>query len=84
MNSKHRKTLAVLLVNPTPKALPFRDIESLLRGLGCTVKEREGSRVVFVKDGKPWATHRPHPDRMAREYQIKGVRAFLDELGIKS
>ena len=82
MNAKHRKTLAAILANPAPKALPFRDIESMLKGLGCIVKEREGSRVIFVKDRMPWATHRPHPDKMAREYQIKSVRAFLDELGI--
>ncbi len=84
MNSKHRKTLAAIMANPGPKALPFRDVESLLRALGCAVRERAGSRVVFVKDGIPWATHRPHPDKMAREYQIKGVRAFLDEIGIYS
>jgi hypothetical protein len=83
MNSKHRKTLAAILANPAPKALPFRDIESLLKGLDCTVKEREGSRVVFVKNEIPWATHRPHPDKMAREYQIKGVRSFLEALGIQ-
>ena len=83
MNTKHRKPLAAILASPAPKAIPFRDIESLLRGLGCTVKEREGSRVVFVKDGVPWATHRPHPDKMAREYQIKGVRSFLEELGVE-
>lgn len=84
MNAKHRKTLAAIFATPVPKAVPFRDVESLLKGLGCTVKEREGSRVVFMKDGIPWATHRPHPDKMAREYQIKSVRAFLDELGIQS
>lgn len=83
MNAKHRKTLAAILANPTPKAMPFRDIESLLKGLGCKAREREGSRVVFVKDGVPWATHRPHPDKEAREYQIRGVRSFLEELGIK-
>lgn len=47
------------------------------------VKEREGSRVVFVKDGIPWATHRPHPDKLARIHQIKGVRVFLEALGLK-
>ena len=83
MNAKHRKILAAILASSVPKAMPFRDVESLLKGLGCKVKEREGSRVVFVKDGIPWATHRPHPDKMAREYQIKGVRSFLEELGIK-
>ena len=68
--------------NPIPKALSFREVESMLKGLGCRVKECGGSRVVFVKGGIPWATHRPHPDKMVREYQVKSIRAFLVELGI--
>ena len=83
MNAKHSKILTAILANPAPKTIPFRDIESLLKGLGCIVKEREGSRVVFIKDGTPWATHRPHPDKMARVYQIKGVRSFLEALGVQ-
>ena len=75
--------MSVIMTNPASRALPFREVESMLKGLGCRVKECEGSRVVFVKDGIPWATHRPHPDKMVREYQIKGVRAFLAELGVK-
>lgn len=82
MNKKHKKTLAAIMSDPAPKTLPFKDVESLLRGIGCKVKEHEGSRVGFVKDGIPWTTHRPHPGKEIPGYQIKQVRGFLKDLGI--
>jgi hypothetical protein len=78
MNAKHRKTLSAILTSPAPKALPFRDIESLLTALECTVVEAEGSRVVFVHKLRSWATHRPHPGKECRGHQIRGVRQFLE------
>lgn len=71
MNSKHQKTLAAILGGKTPKNMPFRDIESLLRGLGCNVDEAEGLRVIFYKEENSWTTHRPHPGKEAREYHFK-------------
>ena len=82
MNAKHRKTLNAIFAGSAPKTLPFRDIESLLKGLGCVVVEAEGSRVVFVFNEHAWATHRPHPGKEARRYHIKGVRHFLGALGV--
>ena len=84
MNAKHRKTLAAIMGTPLPKTLAFRDVESLLLGLGCKVKEHEGSRVVFIKDSTPWTTHRPHPDKTTRDYQIRQLRVFLKEIGVVS
>ncbi len=82
MNSKHRKTLAALFAGRIPRNLPFRDIESLLRAVGCEIDEGEGSRVAFTRDGLDWSTHRPHPDKKARPYHIKEVRDFLESLGV--
>lgn len=84
MNARHRKTLAAILSNPVPKSLPFRDIEALLRALGCTVKEGSGSRVGFAMNGIPWTTHRPHPGNTIDAYQIKQIRVFLSAIGVKA
>ncbi len=65
----------------TPKNMPFRDIESLLSGLGCRMEEGEGSRVSFLHGKYSWTTHRPHPDKEAREYHFKRVREFLKKIG---
>ncbi len=83
MNAKHRKTLAALFAAQVSSTIPFRDIESLLLAVGCHVREGEGSRVSFVRDGIIWPTHRPHPRKEAKQYQIKEVRDYLATLGVK-
>lgn len=81
MNARHRKTLAVILSASIPRSLPFRDIESLLRGIGCSIEEGDGSRVSFIFGEHSWTTHRPHPGKEARDYHIKRVRVFLEKIG---
>ncbi len=83
MNSKHRKTLKAIFSKPEPKAMPYRDVESLLRALGFTMKEREGSRIAFLKDGAIIHVHRPHPGKEIKGYQIKGIREILNNFGIQ-
>lgn len=83
MNSKHRKTLDALFAKQLPRNLAFRDIESLLRAVGCDADEGDGSRVLFTRDGVDWPTHRPHPGKESRPYHIKEVREFLETLGVR-
>lgn len=82
MNAKHRKTLTALLNNPMPKGLPFREVESMMKGIGCEIVEGEGSRVTFLLNDKKWHTHRPHPEKEIWPYQIRSLRAFLINMGI--
>jgi hypothetical protein len=43
MNSGQRRTLKAVFAVPTPKTLPWSDVESLFRAVGCEVTEREGT-----------------------------------------
>jgi hypothetical protein len=45
VNAKHRKTNAAVFARPTSPSIVFSEIESLIKALGGTVAEREGSRV---------------------------------------
>lgn len=81
MNSKHKKTLASIFANA--RTIPFRNVESLLKALECDMIEAEGSRVTFTKAGNVWHVHRPHPGNEIKPYQVKAVRRFLDEIGVK-
>lgn len=83
MNAKHRKTLAALFASPVPRTLTFRDIESLLRAAGCSVKEGPGSAVDFIFEGKSAAFHRPHPQKEAKPYQVRDARDFLRRIGVE-
>ena len=82
MKAKHRKTLAAICDVPTRAGIVFGDIEGLLRGLGATATEREGSRVKFALRGVEWHAHRPHPGKEAKKYQVESAREFLERLEI--
>lgn len=83
MNAKHRKTLAAIFASPMPRTLAFRDIESLLRAVGCVVEERPGSAVGFKLGDHTVGFHRPHPGKEAKPYQVKDARDFLRRLGVE-
>lgn len=82
MNARHRKTLAAVFARPTPAAIVFADIEALIKALGGSVSEREGSRVKIELAGQQWRCHRPHPGKEARRYQVGEAREFLERAGV--
>ena len=59
------------------------DIESLLISVGAAVVEGNGSRVRFHKDAVIATFHRPHPKKEAKPYQVRDVRIFLTQIGVK-
>ena len=63
--------------------IEFSDIEALIKALGGSVTEREGSRVRIELSGEVWRCHRPHPGKEARRYQVDEARELLERVGIK-
>jgi hypothetical protein len=82
MNARHRKTLAAIFARPTHASIVFADIEALIRALGGTISEREGSRVRIELAGVQWRCHRPHPGKEAKRYQVEEARELLERAGI--
>ena len=83
MNNKQRNMLQALFRNPVPNNFEFKKIESLLVALGAELIEGEGSRVRFVLNGVVATFHRPHPNKEAKPYQVRDVRNFLTQAGVK-
>jgi hypothetical protein len=83
VNSKHRETLAAVFGRPTSSSIVFSDIEALVKALGGSIHEREGSRVKLVLGGHEWRCHRPHPGKEAKRYQVEEARALLEQAGVK-
>ena len=83
MNSRHRKTLAAIFSRPTSASIVFADIEKLIKSLGGSVSEREGSRVRIELNGEQWRCHRPHPGKEAKRYQVEEVRELLERVGVQ-
>ena len=67
---------------PTSASIPFSDIEALIKTLGGTVSEREGSRVKIEPQGEQWHCHRPHPGKEAKRYQVEEARELLERVGV--
>jgi hypothetical protein len=82
MNNKQQETLEAIFSIPVPKNLQWDDIESLLSAVGCTIKNRGGSKVGFGKDGEMLYIHRPHPQKEAKGYIVRKVKAFLITLEV--
>lgn len=83
MNTKHRKTLAAIFTRPTSASIVFADIEALIKALGGSVFEREGSRVRIELNGEQWRCHRPHPGKEAKRYQVEEARELLERAGVQ-
>ena len=83
VNTKQRKTLTAIFFKPTLASICFSDIESLVKTLGGTIQEREGSRVSVMLMGEEWRCHRPHPGKEAKRYQVEQARDLLDRVGVR-
>lgn len=83
MNAKQRRTLAAIFASPTLASIPFSEIEALVKALGGTVTEREGSRVKIELKGEHWRAHRPHPGKEAKRYQVEEARDLLERTGVR-
>ncbi|MCF8154449.1 MAG: type II toxin-antitoxin system HicA family toxin [Rhodoferax sp.] len=82
MNSRHSKTLEVLLHDPINGTMEWARIEALLVALGCRVIEGPGSAVTFEHSGRKANFHRPHPAKEALRYRVKAVREFIEKIGV--
>ncbi|HIJ36067.1 MAG TPA: type II toxin-antitoxin system HicA family toxin [Deltaproteobacteria bacterium] len=83
MNSRNRKTLQAIFVDPVSGNIEWRKIEALFLALGATKDEGSGSAVTFLLNGKRADFHRPHPNKEALRYRVKAAREFLEKAGIR-
>lgn len=67
---------------PVSATIAWDDIESLLVSVGCEVVEGSGSAVSFIKGEDVEYFHRPHPEKEAKRYQVRAVKAFLSRIGV--
>ena len=77
MNKKQRKTYDAIFASPIQRNIVWNDVVSLIKSLGGTVIEGDGSRVRFDLNGVSLNIHSPHPQKELKRYQVKAVREFL-------
>ncbi len=83
MKRTHRRTLEAVFSHPTSANIDWKDIETLLVGLGADVSEREGSRVAIVLFNEVRVFHRPHPSPKTDKGAVASVKKWLEQHGVK-
>jgi HicA toxin of bacterial toxin-antitoxin, len=82
MTQKHRRTLEAIFDDPVRVAIPWRDIEGMLKAAGAEITEGTGSRVRVALNGVRAVFHRPHPQKETDKGAVRSVRRFLIEAGV--
>lgn len=83
MQSKHHKTLQEIFDDPVRSNILWADIENMLRALGATIREGNGSRVRIMLNEVSAVFHRPHPRKETDKGAVKSMRRFLIEAGVE-
>ena len=83
MKRKHQRTLELVFSRPVSANVRWVDIEALLRELGATFEEREGSRIEVFLFGLVRVFHRPHPSPDTDKGAVAAIRKWLEENGVK-
>ena len=83
MKRKHHKTLELIFARPVSGSIKWSDIESLFKGLGAKMSEREGSRVGVKLFGEIQVFHRPHPTPDTDKGAVSSIRKWLEKNGVK-
>jgi hicA protein len=84
MNSKQQKIYDAIFKNPVQSNIEWQDIESLLKSLGASISEGNGSRVRIELNGERAVFHRPHPESVTDKGAVKSMRRFLENAGVKN
>ncbi len=83
MNKKQRKIYDALFAEPIRRNILWDDVVSLIKAIGATVTQGDGSRVRFDFNEVSLNIHSPHPQKELKRYQVKAIREFLIKTGIK-
>jgi hypothetical protein len=81
MNSKHRKIMELIFMNPVQAGIPWADIEKLFIALNAELSEGAGSRIRVKLNGERAVFHRPHPQKTTDKGAVNSVRRFLENAG---
>ena len=82
MNQKHCRTYDAIFAEPIRRNIAWTDVVALVKALGGSVIQGDGSRVRLDLNGVSLNIHSPHPQKELKRYQVKAVRDFLDNAGV--
>lgn len=84
LNSKQKRILDDIFIEPIKSDILWSDIEKVLTALGAEISEGKGSRMRIYLNGVRAVFHRPHPQKQTDKGALKSMRRFLIEAGVKN
>jgi hypothetical protein len=81
MNRKQRRTLTAIFKKPTPSAIHWRDVASLIKSRGGEIQYGDGSRVRIDLKSESFNIHSPHPQKELKRYAVRLVKELLTRTG---
>lgn len=82
LSSKHKGTLARIFERPERSNIEWREVEGLLKALGGTVKEGDGSRKRVTLNETRAVFHEPHPEKELDKGAVKSLRKYIEGSGL--
>jgi hypothetical protein len=83
VSKKHQRTLALIFEKPDKKDIDWDDFVSLLEYLGALIRQQGGSAYGIRLNGEYAVFHKPHPGHTLYQADLKRIRKFLSNVGIK-
>ncbi len=77
MNKKHRKIYSAIFTEPIEPNIHWDDVITLIKAVGGTATQEDGSRVRFDLKNISLNIYSSHPQKELKRYQIKAIREFL-------
>ncbi len=80
MNHHHRKILHAIFAHPVNANLDFKDVASVLAGLGAEIDAKTKSRLGVTLNGRAAVLHLTSHSLMKAE--VMQIRKFLESCGV--
>ena len=83
MSKKHQRIFARIFEKPDREDIDWNDFINLLEYLGASIRQRGGSAHGIKLNGEYAVFHKPHPGNTIYLADLKRIRKYLTNAGIK-
>ena len=87
MDKMIKKDKLIKRLKKQPKDFTYEEGKKVLEYLGYIEDNKgkaSGSRIIFVRerDKKKFLLHKPHPDKVMKQYAVKQLKEFVEKEGV--
>ena len=83
VSKKYKRIIALIFEKPDRKDIDWDDFVYLLVYLGASIRQQGGSAHGIRLNGEYAVFHKPHPGHTIYQADLKRIRKYLSNAGIK-